>query len=234
METTKNKFGLLHSIDDQPSLIDDEGNTFWHKDGRFHRDNDLPAIIMNNGDQYWHINGVPSRLDISFPYIEMYNGEKHYILENGGERIISKIEEEWLDKDGEFHREDGPAYIRYNENGNIKYKSYFSNNKLHREDGPASIQYYENGNIQCEYYYLNGKIHKEDGPAYTVYYENGNIKYEAYYLNGKINKEDGPAYTAYNENGNIESEKYYLNDFIYSQKKYLEKIKELKSCNNVF
>jgi antitoxin component YwqK of YwqJK toxin-antitoxin module len=161
METTKNKFGLLHSIDDQPSLIDDEGNTFWHKDGRFHRDNDLPAIIMNNGDKYWYINGVPNRLDISLPFIEKSNGEKHYILENGGERIISKIEEEWLDKDGEFHREDGPAEIWYCENGNILSEKYFLNNKLHREDGPALIGYFENGNLEYEGYYLNGNYYSK-------------------------------------------------------------------------
>jgi antitoxin component YwqK of YwqJK toxin-antitoxin module len=91
----------------------------------------------------------------------MSNGKKHYRLENGGKRIISKIEEEWLDKDGEFHREDGPAYIRYNENGNIDLEDYYLNGKTHREDGPASISYYNNGNIQCEYYYLNGKGYRK-------------------------------------------------------------------------
>jgi hypothetical protein len=128
METTKNKFGLLHSIDDQPSLIDDEGNTFWHKDGRFHRDNDLPAIIMNNGDKYWYINGVPNRLDISLPYIEMSNGYKEYRLENGGHKTISHLKEEWFDKDNLLHREDGPAYIFYGKNRNIEYETYYLNN----------------------------------------------------------------------------------------------------------
>jgi hypothetical protein len=134
MITTKNKFGLLHSIDDQPSLIDDEGNTFWHKDGRFHRDNDLPAIIMNNGDKYWYINGVPNRSDISLPYIEMSNGYKEYRLENGGKRIISNIREDWFNENGDYHREDGPAYIRYNENGNIDLEYYLNEKYYSKKD----------------------------------------------------------------------------------------------------
>jgi hypothetical protein len=155
METTKNKFGLLHSIDDQPSIID-KGDLYWHKDGLLHRDNDMPSIIMNNCDKYWHINGIPSRLDISLPYIEMSNGEKHYILENGGKKIIGKLREEWFNKNNEYHREDGPAYIYYNnKNGNLKYENYYINGKKHRENGPAEIWYNKNGNIEIEEYFLN-------------------------------------------------------------------------------
>jgi hypothetical protein len=104
MITTKNKIGLLHSIDDQPSLIDD------------------------NGDKYWHINGEPNRSDLSLPYFEKSDGEKHYRLENGEKRIISNLREEWLNKDNEWHREDGPAIIHYYINGKILSEYYFLNN----------------------------------------------------------------------------------------------------------
>jgi hypothetical protein len=128
MITTKNKFGLLHSIDDKPSLIDN-GDLYWHKDGKLHGDNDLPSIIMNNGDKYWHINGVPSRLDISFPYIEMSNGEKYYRLNNGGKKIIGHLREQWFDKDGKLNREDGPAITIYYESGNVFIERYFHKGK---------------------------------------------------------------------------------------------------------
>jgi hypothetical protein len=72
MITTKNKFGLLHSYNDQPFIID-KGDLYWHKYGLLNRDNDLPSIVMNNGDKYWYINGILNRLDISLPYIEMSN-----------------------------------------------------------------------------------------------------------------------------------------------------------------
>jgi antitoxin component YwqK of YwqJK toxin-antitoxin module len=204
MITIKNKFGLLHSIDDQPSIVDN-GNLYWHRDGKIHRENDMPSIIMNNGDKYWYINGVPSRSDMSLPYIEMSNGKKRYRLEDGGYKKIGRLREEWFNKNSEYNRVDGPAYIRYNENGNIDLEYYYLNGKIHREDGPASIQYYENGNIQCEYYYLNGEVHREDGPAVIGYNENGNICTESYYINGKY----------------------------YSKKDYLKIITSFNSCNKM-
>jgi antitoxin component YwqK of YwqJK toxin-antitoxin module len=148
---------------------------------------------------------VPNRLDVSLPHIEMSNGEKHYILENGGKKIISYLKEEWFDKDG----------------------------KLNREDGPANTEYYKNGNIEFELYSLNGKFHREDGPATVYYYENGSIFSKFYYLNGQINREDGPATIYYCETGGILSENYYLNGIQYSKKDYLEKIKDLNSCNKM-
>ena len=41
----------------------------------------------------------------------------------------------------------------------IEYEEYFLGNKLHREDGPAQIWYNKNGNVESEFsfYYLNGE-----------------------------------------------------------------------------
>jgi antitoxin component YwqK of YwqJK toxin-antitoxin module len=108
----------------------------------------MPSIIMNNGDKYWHIYGIPSRLDMSLPYIEKSDGYKEYNLENDGYKKISPLKEEWFNKDNEYHRENGPVYISYYENGKIKYERYFLNGNLHRENGPANISYYANGNIK--------------------------------------------------------------------------------------
>lgn len=57
-----------------------------------------------------------------------------------------------------WHREDGPAFIRYNKNGSIRYEEYWINSKLHREDGPANIRYNPDGSIEYNYYYINNKI----------------------------------------------------------------------------
>jgi hypothetical protein len=94
----------------------------------------LPSIIIKSGAKYWHINGVPSRSDISLPYIEMSNGYKEYRLENGGHKTISHIKEEWFDKNSDYHREDGPAYIRYNENGNIDLEYYLNEKYYSKKD----------------------------------------------------------------------------------------------------
>lgn len=56
---------------------------------------------------------------------------------------------------GEYHREDGPAFEHPNGT-----KKWFLNDKLHREDGPA-IEY----SSGTKEWYLNGELHREDGPA---------------------------------------------------------------------
>jgi len=55
---------ILHSFDDEPAIICNDGTKFWFKNGKKHRDNNLPAVIRYNGDvefykngkQYWFIN----------------------------------------------------------------------------------------------------------------------------------------------------------------------------------
>jgi len=62
--------------------------------------------------------------------------------------------QEWY-KNGQRHREDGPAII--NPNGT---QYWYLNGKLHRDDGPAII--YPNGD---QSWYKDGAWHREDGPA---------------------------------------------------------------------
>jgi len=55
---------ILHSFDDEPALVWDDGAKYWYKDDKIHRDNNLPAVIYSGGDlkyykngkQYWIIN----------------------------------------------------------------------------------------------------------------------------------------------------------------------------------
>jgi antitoxin component YwqK of YwqJK toxin-antitoxin module len=134
------------------------------------------------------------------PLLEVYkaNDGGYIIVKFHSEKILfdkGRIRSEIISvsKDKKLHREDGPAYIRYYENGNISYKSYFLNDKYHREDGPAYISYNEWGDLEEKKYYINGELHREDGPAEIYYDYDGNIKYESYWLNGKRHREDGPA-----------------------------------------
>ena len=61
---------------------------------------------------------------------------------------------EYVNENGQYHREDGPAF----EENSSEYKSYWINGKIHREDGPARILC--NGDYQ---YWLNDKQYsKED------------------------------------------------------------------------
>ena len=61
-----------------------------------------------------------------------------------------------------LHRLDGPAFIKYLDNGNIEIEHYYINNIKHRLDGPASIYYDTHNNIVGSYYYINGVKHTKE------------------------------------------------------------------------
>jgi len=109
------------------------------------------------------------------------------------------MDKEYRNEKGEFHREDGPAFISVHGD-----KIWWINDKLHREDGPAIIrsdgtqEWYLNGKRHRENgsaiifgndqaWYLNGELHRENGPAII------DINNQIWYLNGKLHREDGPA-----------------------------------------
>ncbi len=56
---------------------------------------------------------------------------------------------------GQFHREDGPAYICRDGT-----EEWWFNGYLHRADGPAVI--FPDGSHE---WWLNGELHRTDGPA---------------------------------------------------------------------
>lgn len=68
-------------------------------------------------------------------------------------------DESWHNRKGQYHREDGPAYI-----GTNGFTSWWFKGERHRVDGPAVID--EDGN---EEWWLDGKLHREDGPAIVVH-----------------------------------------------------------------
>ena len=67
---------------------------------------------------------------------------------------IDHFEQYYLN--GKFHRNDGPALIKYLYNGVKGVEIYYYKNIKHRIDGPAEISYFENGDIYSEEYWFNG------------------------------------------------------------------------------
>jgi hypothetical protein len=107
-------------------------------------------------------------------------------------------------KDGQLHRDDGPAVEQ--DNGT---KRWYKRGKKHRDDGPAVIWpdrsklWYQNGKPHRddgpaweltkdreERWYRHGVLHRDGGPAFVKHY--GSDK--RWYQNGKLHREDGPAY----------------------------------------
>ena len=46
--------------------------------------------------------------------------------------------------------------IKYYDNGKKEYESYYINGEFNREDGPAYQTWYKNGQKEYELYYING------------------------------------------------------------------------------
>jgi len=120
------------------------------------------------------------------------------------------------------------AYTK--ESGLVETNDYddFSRLPLHREDGPAFIRYDYNGSIEYVEYYINGKRHRLDGPAYIEYDCNGNVDVASYWINGKRHRLDGPAYVEYDDNGNVVNELYWINGIEYTKEQYDKELLKLK------
>jgi hypothetical protein len=103
------------------------------------------------------------------------NGELH--REDGPAIVFVDGSKEWW-KNGQRHREDGPAVIRSD-----GIREWWRDGKLHREDGPAVVT--TNGRQE---WWKNGKPHREDGPAVIT-----TDRRQEWLKNGKLHKEDGPA-----------------------------------------
>ncbi len=95
---------------------------------------------------------------------------------------VYKDKTEWRNKEGQFHRTNGPA-IEWREGG----KEWFQNGVRHRVDGPACE--YLNGSKS---WWKDGLLHRTNGPAvenlrgYKEWYIEG-IQYSEEGFNKKIN-----------------------------------------------
>lgn len=113
---------------------------------------------------------------------------------------------------GKLHRENGPAFVEYYNNGSIKSQSYYIKGKLNRKDnGQTIIDYHINGNKRRECYCLNSIIYRKVGPAVIEYFFNGSKKCEKYKIHdSKFHCMSGPELIEYSVDGKVINEKYYI------------------------
>ena len=116
------------------------------------------------------------------------------------------------------------------EKGEIETDNYndFEGLTRHREDGPAYQRFYNNGQLEYEEYYLNGIAHRLDGPAFQTFYDNGQLSYEEYWINGKRCRLDGPAVLKFLQNTEVQYIQYWINGIYYSKSTYTAKIFKMK------
>ena len=83
--------------------------------------------------------------------------------------IDPKGHRHWYNSNGDYHREDGPAYISVNGT-----QEWHINGDLHRIDSPAIID--ADGHKE---WWVDGVLHRKNGPA--IIYSTGR---KAWYVNG--------------------------------------------------
>jgi antitoxin component YwqK of YwqJK toxin-antitoxin module len=180
------KNGALHSFDDEPSEILENGTMRWHKNGKLHRDDDKPAVVAN-GIMKWFKNGRLHREGDNPAYVnnilrmEQYwkNGQPHRdgdrpaVIRRPGTEHHYGIQEWW--KNGKRHRNgDRAAFM----NG-TGYKEYWKNGLLHREGDRPAIR---DGTIAK--WYKNGVLHRDGGlPAIHRVKKND---YNEWWTNGQF------------------------------------------------
>lgn len=203
----------------------------YFKNDKIHRE-DGPAIVAFDENKnkefegYYENGNIKNRGDLPNSIVFHKNGHIYF--------------KEWLIDPETRHRENGPAYQSYDENGNLLKEIYSKNGKIHREDGPAIIVYENNHkkiDIYCENdlpknrgdlpnyieYNENGTIvikqwqdenknrHRENNPAREIFYETGELKAIAYFKHEKLHRLDGPAIVNFDKNGQIFSTSYFAN-----------------------
>lgn len=86
---------------------------------------------------------------------------------------------EFVNKAANSHRpySDGPAYMEWYNNRQLREVSYWKNGILHRpsSEGPAFQEFYENGKTKEISYFENGERHRPwtEGPVYQTWYDDG-------------------------------------------------------------
>jgi hypothetical protein len=126
---------------------------------------------------------------------------------------------------GRLHRapSEGPAYI-LRERGTV-FERYYWKGRLHRENGPAWIHYDEDTGVRfVEDYYRHGLSHRDpdDGPSLVVRSDDGRvIMEEAYCFNDKLYRDPaiGPCYIGRDRSGRINRQDYSTADEVFAMRR---------------
>lgn len=90
--------------------------------------------------------------------LSFFNNYKYHLFKDGRPnklrfeegKLKSKI---YVNKQGYCNREDGPAVIVFDKNGELKAEFWYKDDVYYREDGPAVIEYNLEGNPRLKYFF---------------------------------------------------------------------------------
>lgn len=104
----------------------------------------------------------------------------------------------WFDKDGQVHRDDGPAITVFDAaRQRVVMDLWVDHGSIHRDGNlPASTQWDEDGRVKVQEWRKRDKLHNTPGPAYRSYDWKEDIVAQGWYLDGNIKRAgEGPSYT---------------------------------------
>jgi hypothetical protein len=122
---------------------------------------------------------------------------------NGAIRSIS-----WV-RHGHYHTDnDNPARIFYRQNGVLDRQEWYKDGQQHRDQGPAVITYDDYGRVNCMEWRRSNVLHHVDGPAVIVI-NNGLIELEQWWLRGVLHRDDDEAAVTYYSGGKVINQSFY-------------------------
>lgn len=123
--------------------------------------------------------------------------------------------EHWLDDQGRFHNDNGPAVVEYkvHSNGDLvaEREIWFLHGIRHRVGGPAMTIYGGSYGVKEVRFYENNQLHREYGPA-LITHNDDDTGEDWYYIHGKLHREDGPAYTFISSTGTPAEEQWFYHN----------------------
>jgi antitoxin component YwqK of YwqJK toxin-antitoxin module len=70
-------------------------------------------------------------------------------------------------------------------NGRVKSITYRVNGRRHRDNGPAYQKWNDAGELIREDWHQNGRLHRDNGPAYQKWNDAGELIVEMWYQNNR-------------------------------------------------
>lgn len=126
-----NENGMLHSYNDQPAAVFDNGLKIWYNNGKLHRENDQPAKIYSDGKLEYYTENKLNRL----------NGPA-VVFPDSEDTIPLKRNFMWY-RDGKKHRINGPAEVW--QDGTEEW--YFDGIHLEEEHKKIVVDFYYKNDI---------------------------------------------------------------------------------------
>ena len=124
---------------------------------------------------------------------------------------VDHIHEQHYRDGNAFHREDGPAQIRWDRaTMRLQSETYYLDDVISRQDdGPAQITYHNDWSVHKEMFYRAGVIHRDHNPAMYVWFPDRVLNALGFYRHGLPHRDDGPAVLEWYPDETLKREQYF-------------------------